>query len=162
VTLSDVAIRRPVLTWMMMMALIVFGVLGYDRLGVDQFPSMEFPVIDIWAMLEGASPEVMEEDVTDVIEEYVNTIAGLRSLRSNTSHGFSTIQAEFELERDIDSASQDVRDKLILARYELPRELEPPVIYKHNPGDHPILWAPLLTDRPIVESTEFMKYNVKP
>jgi HAE1 family hydrophobic/amphiphilic exporter-1 len=147
---------------MMMLALVVFGVLGYSRLGVDQFPSMEFPVVEIWSMLEGASPEVMEEDVTDVIEEYVNTIAGLRSLRSRTSHGISRIEAEFNLDRDIDAASQDVRDKLILARYELPRELDPPVIYKHNPGDYPILWAPLITNRPIVESTEFVKHNVKP
>ncbi len=161
-SLSDVAIRRPVLTWMMMAALVVFGVLGYSRLGVDQFPSMEFPVVEIWSVLEGASPEVMEEDVTEVIEEYVNTIAGLRSLRSRTSHGISRVEIEFNLDRDIDAASQDVRDKLILARYELPRELEPPVIHKHNPSDYPILWAPLITNRPIVESTEFVKHSVKP
>ncbi len=161
-SLSDVAIRRPVLTWMMMAALVVFGVLGYSRLGVDQFPSMEFPVVEISSILEGASPEVMEEDVTEVIEEYVNTIAGLRSLRSRTSHGISRVEIEFNLDREIDAVSQDVRDKLILARYELPRELEPPVINKHNPTDHPILWAPLITNRPIVESTEFVKHNVKP
>jgi HAE1 family hydrophobic/amphiphilic exporter-1 len=147
---------------MMMAALVVFGVLGYSRLGVDQFPAMEFPTVEIWSILEGASPEVMEEDVTDVIEEYVNTIAGLRSLRSVTSHGLSRVEARFNLERDIDAASQDVRDKLILARYDLPRELEPPVIHKHNPSDYPILWAPLITNRSVVESTEFMKRSIKP
>ena len=72
-------------------------------------------------MLEGANPESMEEDVTEVLEEHLNTIAGLRSLRSTTFHGVTMIQAEFELERDIDQAAQDVRDKIARARFELPR-----------------------------------------
>jgi HAE1 family hydrophobic/amphiphilic exporter-1 len=161
-TFSDVAIRRPVLTWMMTAALIVFGVLGYNRLGVDQFPTMEFPVVIITSVLEGASPEVVEEDVTDVIEEHVNTIAGLRSLRSITSEGLSMVIAEFELERDVDSAAQDIRDKISLARAHLPRELEPPVIDKVNPADHPILWIPLYTDRSQVDTSEFVRYQIKP
>ena len=78
-TLSDVAIRRPILTWMMMLALLVFGVLGYQRLGMDQFPRMDFPVLTVIATLDGATPEGMEEDVTDVLEEQLNTIAGVRT-----------------------------------------------------------------------------------
>jgi HAE1 family hydrophobic/amphiphilic exporter-1 len=147
---------------MMTLALVVFGALGYYRLGIDQFPNMEIPVVVIMSTLEGASPEVMEEDVTDVIEEHVNTIGGLKSMRSTSSHGFSVVVAEFELERDIDIAAQDVRDRLSIARAELPPNLDPPVIDKINPGDHPILWIPLLTDRSAVETTEFLKYNVKP
>ena len=138
-TLSDVSIKRPVLTLMMMLSLIVFGVLGYYELGVDQMPNMEFPNVTITAQLEGANPESMEEDVTEILEEHINTIAGLRSLRSTTFHGVSMIQAEFELERDIDQAAQDVRDKVARARFQLPKELEPPVIDKINMASRPII-----------------------
>jgi len=79
--LIDLFIRRPIFTWMTVLSLLVFGMLGYNRLGVDQFPDMKFPIVTVSAILEGASPEVMEEDVTDVIEEYLNTIAGVRELR---------------------------------------------------------------------------------
>ncbi len=161
-TLSDVSIRRPVLTWMMTLALVVFGVLGYNRLGVDQFPSMEFPVVMISAVLEGASPEVVEEDVTDVIEEYVNTIAGLRSLNSRTTHGLSLVIAEFDLETDLDTAAQDVRDRLSLAAIELPVNLEPPVIQKIDPGEFAVFWIPLITDRSPVDTSEFVRYQLKP
>ena len=81
VSLSDLCIQRPVLTLMMTLSLVVFGVLGYFELGVDQMPNMEFPVVTVTAQLEGASPETMEEDVTEVLEEHLNTIAGLRSLQ---------------------------------------------------------------------------------
>ena len=84
-TLSDLSTDRPILTWMMILALVVFGVLGYNRLGVDQFPNMEFPVLTVQANMEGASPEGMEEDVVDVLEEYLNTIGGVRSIRSTKS-----------------------------------------------------------------------------
>jgi HAE1 family hydrophobic/amphiphilic exporter-1 len=96
-TLSDLSIQRPVLTWMMMLALLVAGFMGYSRLGVDQFPPMTFPVVMVVANLEGASPEGMEEDVTDVLEEQLNTIAGVRNLRSTTLAGVSQIFVEFEL-----------------------------------------------------------------
>ena len=90
-TLSDLSIQRPILTWMMTLALIVFGVLGYQRLGVDQFPTMEFPMLTVTAELPGASPEGMEEDVTDVLEEQLNTIAGVRKIRSQTFPGAAQI-----------------------------------------------------------------------
>ncbi len=160
--LSDVCIQRPVLTLMMTLSLVVFGVLGYLELGVDQMPNMEFPVVTVTAQLEGASPETMEEDVTEVLEEHINTIGGLRSLRSITMQGASMITAEFELERDIDQAAEDVRDKVAGARVALPRELEPPVIDKRNMSSSPIIWLPLNSDRSQVEVSEYMKYTVKP
>ena len=76
-TLSDISIRRPVLTWVMTASLVVFGVLGYVRLGIDQFPDMEFPTVVVSAILEGATPEGLEEDVTDVLEEQLNSIASV-------------------------------------------------------------------------------------
>jgi HAE1 family hydrophobic/amphiphilic exporter-1 len=161
-TLSDISIDRPVLTWMMTLSVIVFGVLGYQRLGVDQYPNMEFPIVTVSATLEGASPEVMEEDVTDPLEEQINTIAGLRNLRSTTFHGGNRIIVEFELGTDIEVAAQDVRDKIALARRHLPRELEPPIVNKLNMGDFPIMWVPLITERTVVDTSEYVRFQVKP
>jgi HAE1 family hydrophobic/amphiphilic exporter-1 len=162
VSLADLCIRRPVLTLMLTLALVVFGVLGYVRLGVDQFPSMEFPVIQVSALMEGASPEVMEEDVTDTLEEYLNTVQGVRDVTSVTTEGVTQITVTFELDKDLDVAAQDVRDKVALARHELPADVEPPLVQKFAVGDFPILWIPLLSDRSVVDNTEFLKNRVKP
>ncbi|MGI9432540.1 MAG: efflux RND transporter permease subunit, partial [Myxococcota bacterium] len=158
----DLCIKRPILTLMLTLSLIVFGVMGYQQLGVDQMPNMEFPIVTVTALLEGAAPEVMEEDVTEVLEEHLNTIGGLRSLRSTTFQGATTIVVEFDLERDLDQATQDVRDKVARARFELPKELEPPVVDKVNMASQPILWLPIMSELPAVEVTEYLKYTVKP
>jgi HAE1 family hydrophobic/amphiphilic exporter-1 len=162
VNLIDLCIERPILTWMLTLSLVVFGVLGYRQLGVDQMPNMEFPVVTVTALLEGAAPEVMEEDVTEVLEEHLNTIGGLRSLSSTTFQGAATVVVEFELERDLDQAVQDVRDKVARARWELPKELEPPVVDKINMANRPIVWIPINSPRPAVEVTEYIKYTMKP
>lgn len=161
-TLSDLAIRRPIFTWMVMLALFVFGVLGYNRLGIDQFPTMEFPVLTVTAELAGASPEGMEEDVTDVLEEQINTIAGVRSIESTSFHGTSVITVEFALGTDLDIAAQDVRDKVASVRRMLPPELDPPVVGKYNSNDQPILWLPFETDRTAVDTSEYIRRHVKP
>jgi len=160
--LIDLCIQRPIFTWMLTLSLVVFGVLGYRQLGVDQMPNMEFPVVTVTALLEGAAPEVMEEDVTEVLEEHLNTIGGLRSLSSTTFHGASTVVVEFELERDIDQAIQDVRDKVARARWELPKELEPPVVDKINMASQPIVWIPVNSPRSAVDLTEYIRYTMKP
>ena len=158
----DLFIRRPILTLMLTLSLIVFGVLGYQRLGVDQFPDMDFPVVTVSAHLEGASPEVIEQDVTDVLEEHLNTIAGVRQLSSKSYQGTSVIRVEFVLGRDIDIAAQDVRDKVARARYQLPQDVEPPVVDKEDFGDEPVLWIPVNSDRPLVEASEFVRRFMKP
>jgi HAE1 family hydrophobic/amphiphilic exporter-1 len=161
-TLSDVSIERPILTWMMILALIVFGVLGYNRLGVDQFPNMDFPVLSVTAVLEGASPEGMEEDVTDVLEEQLNTIAGVRTITSTSSEGASMITVEFQLGTNLDVAIQDVRDKVAAARMTLPDELEAPLVGKFDPNDQPVLWIPIESERSLVETTEFIRRQMNP
>jgi hydrophobe/amphiphile efflux-1 (HAE1) family protein len=162
VTLSEVSIERPVLTWMMILALIVFGVLGYNRLGVDQFPNMEFPVLSVTAVLQGASPEGMEEDVTDVLEEQLNTIAGVRTITSTSSEGSAQIAVEFQLGTDIDVVIQEVRDKVALARRDLPLDLEPVIVGNFNPNDQPVLWIPIESERSMVETSEFVKRQMNP
>ncbi len=158
----DLFIQRPILTLMLTLSLIVFGALGYGRLGVDQFPSMEFPVVTVSAQLEGASPEVMEKDVTDVLEEHLNTIAGVRSLKSETAHGIAFIRVEFDLDIPLDVAAQDVRDKVARARYQLPDDVEPPVIDKEDFGNEPVLWMPVMSDRSVVEVREYVRRHIKP
>jgi HAE1 family hydrophobic/amphiphilic exporter-1 len=162
VTRFDLFIGRPILTWMITLSLLVFGGLGYERLGVDQFPNLDFPVVTVQAVLEGASPEVVEQDVTDVLEEYLNTIAGVRSLKSETSHGIAQIRVEFELGTDVEIAAQDVRDKVAQARFRLPEDVEPPVVIKEDFGNEPVLWVPVMSDRPLVETSEFVRHQVKP
>jgi len=161
-TLSDLSIERPILTWMMMLGLVVFGVLGYQRLAIDRLPDMEFPVLTVTAELEGASPEGMEEDVTDVIEEQLNTLAGVRSLRSTTFQGAAEIVVEFELGTDLDIAAQEVRDKVARVRRLLPSELDPPVVDNHNPNDHAILWIPFKSTRSAVATSEYVRRQMKP
>jgi HAE1 family hydrophobic/amphiphilic exporter-1 len=161
VTLSDLSVRRPVLTWMMTLALLVFGVLGYARLGVDQYPELEFPVVTVDARLEGASPEGVEEDVTDVLEERLNTISDLRTLRSTSHQGVARIEIEFELGTDLDVAIQNVRDQVAVASGRLPQGTETTVTRQDN-SSYAVVYAPVFTDRPIVEVTEYIKRHVKP
>jgi HAE1 family hydrophobic/amphiphilic exporter-1 len=158
----DLFIKRPVLTFVLTLSLLVFGVLGYNRLGVDQFPNLEFPVVTVMATLEGASPEVVEEDVTDILEEYLNTIGGVRSLESETTHGTALVRVEFELGVDIEVAAQDVRDKVGRARFLLPRDVEPPIVLKEDFGDQPVLWVPIGSDRSMVEASEYVRHHIKP
>jgi HAE1 family hydrophobic/amphiphilic exporter-1 len=140
VTLSDLSIRRPIFTWMV----------------------MEFPVLTVTAELEGASPEGMEEDVTDVLEEQLNTIAGVRSIESTSFHGNTVIAVEFVLGTDLDIVAQEVRDKLASVRRFLPSEMDPPIVGHFNPNDQPILWLPFETDRPDVVASEYVRRHVKP
>jgi hydrophobic/amphiphilic exporter-1 (mainly G- bacteria), HAE1 family len=161
VTLSEISVRRPVLTWMMTLALLVFGVLGYTRLGVDQYPELEFPIVTVDARLEGASPEGIEEDVTDILEERLNTIGNLRTLRSTSYQGVSRVQVEFELGTDLDVAIQDVRDQVAVAAGRLPDGTETTVTRQDN-SSYAIVYAPVFTDRPIVEVTEYIKRHIKP
>lgn len=161
-TLSEVSIRRPILTWMMTLALIVFGTIGFLRLGVDQFPNLEFPVLTVQAVLDGATPEGMEEDVTDVLEERLNTISGVRSIRSTSFQGAAILIVEFELGTDLDIAAQDVRDKVSLARIELPITLEPPVVGTFDPNETPVLWIPLDSQRSVVETSEAVRRQISP
>jgi hydrophobe/amphiphile efflux-1 (HAE1) family protein len=147
---------------MMILALIVFGVLGYNRLGMDQFPSMDLPVLSVIATLEGADPEGMEEDVTDVLEEQLGTIAGVRSITSTTFPGATQIAVEFQLGTDLDIAAQKVRDKIASVRRELPAEMDPPTVMDFDFNDQPILWIPFRSELSPVAASEFVRREVTP
>jgi HAE1 family hydrophobic/amphiphilic exporter-1 len=141
--LYDVAIRRPVFTAMLMIALVVFGILGYQTLPINLLPSLDIPIVTVITALPGASPEVMESDVTDVLESAVNTIEGIEQLTSYSGQGVSWVTVTFSLERDIDIAAQDVRDKVSGAVGQLPLDAEPPIVQKFDANSQPMLWMAL-------------------
>ncbi|MCA9096700.1 MAG: efflux RND transporter permease subunit, partial [Planctomycetaceae bacterium] len=120
-------------------AMVVFGLIAYSRIGVSLFPDVDFPIVTVTVIYEGADPETVESDITDIIEEGVNTISGIKSLRSESTEGIAQIFVEFELERDIDVASQEVRDKVSSIRGDLPTDIEPPIVEKFDPDSAPIL-----------------------
>jgi hydrophobe/amphiphile efflux-1 (HAE1) family protein len=146
-SLSDLSIRNHVFAWMLMAALIVFGGIGFARLGVSQNPDVDFPVINIQVTLEGASPEVIESDVIEPLEDAVTTIEGVKSIASTSKQGRASVVVEFDLKRNIDLALQDVQTRVAQAARLLPREVDPPIITKTNPEDQPIIWLNLSGDR---------------
>ncbi len=144
--LSNIAIKRPVFTTMIIMTIIVFGVISFREIGIDLFPKVEFPVITVVSVLAGADPETMETTVTDPIEEAVSNISAIKSLRSTSSDSVSQVVVEFELEKNIDIAYQEVLAKIQTVRSELPKDLEDPVVEKFDIDSTPILAAVVSSD----------------
>src|SRR6266542_1795827 len=141
--LSDISIRRPVLASMMSAALVLFGVIGYTRLSVRELPDIDPPIISVSTTLPGANAQVVETAVTDVLEEELSTIQGLRTLSSSSSEENSQITLEFNLDRPVDIASQDVRDKVSRVRGRLPEDVLEPVIAKQQADAQPFFWLAL-------------------
>src|SRR5881296_77595 len=141
--LSDVAIGRPVLASMMSAALVLFGVIGYTRLSVRELPDIDPPIISVSTTLPGANAQVVETAVTDVLEEELSTIQGLRTLSSSSSEENSQITLEFNLDRPVDIAAQDVRDKVSRVRGRLPVDVLEPVIAKQQADAQPFYWLAL-------------------
>jgi len=153
--LAEICVRRPVFATMLIMTLMVLGVFSYNRLTVERFPRVEFPTITVTTRLPGAAPQEVETEITDKIEEAVNTISGIDELRSNSSEGVSLVFVTFELERDLDSAAQDVRDKINRALPNLPQTIEQPTIEKLDPDASPIMTVSVASNRSVREMTEY-------
>src|SRR5690606_18070743 len=137
--LAEICIRRPVFASMIVLALVVIGTASYFRLGVDRFPSVDLPNVSVRTTLPGASPEEIETIISQPIEEVVNTVEGIDELRSVSGHGSSFVMPTFNLDRDIDVAAQDVRDRVATVLKRLPDDVDPPIISKFNNEDSPIL-----------------------
>ncbi|MGZ3727360.1 MAG: efflux RND transporter permease subunit [Pseudobdellovibrio sp.] len=148
-SLSKLSIKRPVLAWMMMATLIIFGLISGSRMGISQLPDVNFPVVNISLTLDNAAPEVMEMNVVDVVENAVMGIEGLKNVTSNISQGQANITCEFELNHDIDVAMQEVQSRVVQVQNKLPTKLDPPVITKTNPEDQPLLWVLVSADQSI-------------
>src|SRR6059036_2322253 len=141
--LSETSIRRPVLASMFSAALVLFGVIGYARLSVRELPDIDPPIISVSTTLPGANAQVVETAVTDVLEEELSTIQGLRTLSSSSSEENSQITLEFNLDRPVDIAAQDVRDKVSRVRGRLPEDVLEPVIEKQQADAQPFYWLAL-------------------
>jgi hydrophobic/amphiphilic exporter-1 (mainly G- bacteria), HAE1 family len=159
--LAEICIRRPVFASMIILALVVVGATSYFRLGVDRFPAVDLPNVTVRTTLPGASPEEVETTVSQVIEEVVNTVEGIDELRSVSGQGTSFVIATFNLNRDIDTAAQDVRDRVATALNRLPRDINPPVISKFDNENQPILTIAISGDRTLRELTEIADKIVK-
>ncbi len=144
--LSETSIRRPVLASMFSAALVLFGVIGYTRLSVRELPDIDPPIISVSTTLPGANAQVVETAVTDVLEEELSTIQGLRTLSSSSSEENSQITLEFNLDRPVDVAAQDVRDKVSRVRGRLPVDVLEPVIAKQSADAQPFFWLALSSD----------------
>lgn len=144
-----------------MAGLIVFGAIGFSRMGISQLPDVDYPVVSVRVNWEGAAPEVVETEVTDVIEDAVMSVEGVKEVSSSSRQGQSNVSIEFHLSRDIDVALQEVQTRLAQAQRNLPSEIDPPVISKSNPEDQPILWVALTGERPAKELMEYTKDRLK-
>ncbi len=153
--LARLCVRRPVFASVLILALVVVGGVGYSRLGTDRFPKVDFPTISVLTRLEGAAPEEVETEITDKIEESVNTIAGIDELQSNSAEGISQILVTFILEKNVDVAAQEVRDKVSRVLGDLPKGIDPPIVEKLDPDATPILNVALTGRRTLRETTEF-------
>ncbi len=141
--LSDLSIKRPVLATMMSLALVLFGVIGYQKLSVREYPDVDPPIVSVNVTLRGANPRVMESAVTDVLEEQLSSAEGLRTMTSVSSEQQSNITLEFNLGRDIELAAQDVRDLVSRVRGRLPEEILEPVVSKQDSDSRPIMFITL-------------------
>jgi multidrug efflux pump len=141
--ISDMSIRRPVLASMISLALVLFGAIGYTQLSVREFPDVDAPIVSVTTTLPGANPQVVESAVTDILEEELSTVEGLRTLTSSSGEGVSNISLEFNLDRDVEAAAQDTRDKVARIRERLPEDVEEPVVAKQDADAQPFFWLAL-------------------
>ena len=160
-SLVDLCVRRPVFATMLVVALVVLGLASYRDLGLDIFPKVDIPTVTITTRLPGASPEEVESQITKRIEEVVNTISGIDELRSTTIEGQSQIFVSFILDRDIESAAQDVREKVATILAQLPQGTEPPVIEKFDVDAAPVMALVVSGQRSARELTELADKRIK-
>ncbi|HWM88936.1 MAG TPA: efflux RND transporter permease subunit, partial [Kofleriaceae bacterium] len=158
--LTDIAIKRPVLAWMMMAATVVFGIVGLKRLGVSQYPDVDYPTVSVSVGYEGAAPEVVENDVIEFVEEAVAQVEGVKAINSTARQGEGNVTVEFDISRDIDQAVQDVQNRLAQIR-QLPENIDPPIVSKSNPEDQPIMWVGLSGPYPQALLSDTARYRVK-
>src|SRR6476646_8805526 len=153
--LAAICVKRPVFASVLILSLSVIGVFSFTRLGVDRFPKIDFPTITVTTLQPGAAPEQIETEITDKIEEAVNTISGIDELRSVSSEGISQVIVAFLLEKDGDVAAQEVRDKLNGVLPRLPKTIQQPRVDKFDPDAAPVLSLALSAKKPVRDLTEY-------
>jgi HAE1 family hydrophobic/amphiphilic exporter-1 len=159
--LAEICIRRPVFAAMIILSLVVVGAASYFKLGVDRFPAIDLPTVMVRSSLPGASPEEIESEVSQPLEEAVNTIEGIDSVRSSSSQSSSFVVVTFNLDRKIEDATQDVRDRVASVLRRLPTGMDPPFVGKSNNEDRPVMTIALAGNRSPRELRELAEKVVK-
>ena len=160
--ISELSIRRPVLATVMTVIILLFGIIGYTYLGVREYPSVDNPIISVQCSYAGANADVIENQITEPLEQNINGIPGIRSLSSVSQQGSSRITVEFELSVDLETAANDVRDKVSRAQRYLPRDCDPPTVSKADADARPIIMVALQSDkRSLLELSEIADLTVK-
>ena len=161
-SLSSISIRRPVLATVMSLTIVLFGILGYNYLGVREYPNVTPPIITVSTDYTGADGSLIETQITEPLEETINSISGIRTLSSVSRDGRSTITVEFQLSRDLEAAANDVRSKVAQARGQLPEDADPPVVEKSDASAEPIVFLNIKSDkRSLLELTQLADNTFK-
>jgi HAE1 family hydrophobic/amphiphilic exporter-1 len=153
--LAELCVRRPVFATMLIMTLVVLGLFSYTRLTIERYPRVELPTIIVTTRLPGAAPQEIETEITDKIEEGLNTISGIEELRSSSAENVSLVIIQFDLDRELDSAAQDVRDKINTILPLLPPDIEQPTVEKFDPDASPIMTISVASSQSVREMTEY-------
>ncbi|MDB4983299.1 MAG: multidrug efflux transporter Acriflavin resistance protein, partial [Myxococcales bacterium] len=159
--LASISVRRPVFATVLILTILVVGIAGYSKLNVDRFPNVDFPIVSIVTVLPGAAPEEVETELTDKIEEAINTLGGIEELRSVSTEGVSQVFVTFTLDKDVNVAAQDVRDHVSTVLPDLPEGTKPPVISKLDPDAAPVLFVSIESPRPIREVTDLADHEIR-
>src|SRR5438132_7037210 len=153
--LAELCVKRPVFATVLILTLTVVGIFGFTRLGVDRYPKIDLPTVLITTVQPGAAPEQIETEITDKIEEAVNTISGIDELRSSSSEGVSQVAVSFILEKDTNVAAQEVRDKVNGVHALLPKTVQQPSADTFDPDSSPIMSLALSASKPVRDLTEY-------
>ncbi len=152
--LAAISVRRPVFASVIVLVFVVVGVLGYTRLPVDRFPKVDFPTVSVVTRLDGATPKEIETEITDKIEEAVNTVSGIDEVRSSSTEGISQVLISFTLDKKVDVAAQEVRDRVNRIIPNLPDDADAPIVDKLDPDAEPVMSISLVADKPVRDISE--------
>ncbi len=159
--LTQICVKKPVLAWMLMAATVVFGLVAASRIGISQFPDVDFPNISVSVSWPGAAPEVVENDIIEPLEEALVQVEGIQSISSSSRMGGGSVTLEMQLSRNVDLAMQDIQAKVSQAQRSLPRDVDPPTISKSNPEDQPIMMLSLAGAVPRRVINDYIQYSLK-
>ena len=159
--LPEISINRHVLAYMLSAVMVLFGVISYKDIGVDRYPTVEFPMISVTTILPGATPEIIDASVTNLIESVVNSSPGIDHIQSNSSPGVSSINIRFNMEKDVNVAFNEVQARVNRVLRDLPNEAEPPVVAKIEIGALPVMWLTLSGDRTLQQLNQYARNIIK-
>ena len=159
--LPEISINRHVFAYMLSAVLVLFGIISYKDIGVDRYPTVEFPMISVTTILPGGTPEIIDSSITNLIESSVNSTPGIDHIRSSSSPGISVINIKFNMDKDVNVAFNEVQSRVNKVLRNLPNEAEPPVVAKIEFGALPVMWLVLTGDRTMQQLNLYARNVIK-